>query len=169
MRSQAWIELLRRVPPQQHDSLVLVSNSGTEISLHSLLRMEADYVIVRGRLAGTTDTGRIFFIPYDQIDYLGFQKELAEAQVRALLGEPELPPAAAVEAPHANGAAVPSAAEPSPPSETLHATEDIANGSEPPKPGDKLAIPGKEVLLERLRARASLGGMSKVTMKPTPS
>src|SRR5262249_32336987 len=86
MQGQAWISLLRRIPPEQQDTLVLVTTVGIELSIKNILRLEDDYVAIRGRLAGTTDAGRVFFVPYDQINYVGFLNEMKEAQFHVLFG-----------------------------------------------------------------------------------
>src|SRR3954449_4863679 len=88
MHSAAWVALLRRIPAEQHDKLMLVTSIGQEITLYAFLDLTEDYMAIRGRLAGTTDAGRVFFIPYDQINYLGFQKEIKEAAFRAMFGLP---------------------------------------------------------------------------------
>src|SRR5438128_4617816 len=91
MQNSAWIVLLRRIPPDQHNSLAIVTSVGIEINIQNLVRIEDDHVVIRGRLAGTTDTGRAFFVPYNQINYLGIVREVKEPQLRALYGE--APPA----------------------------------------------------------------------------
>ena len=85
MQNRAWIKLLQRIPPDRHDGLVLMATTGVEISIQTILRQEEDYLVLRGRMAGTTDSGRVFFIPYDQITYLGIVRELKEAEVNAML------------------------------------------------------------------------------------
>src|SRR5262249_53533130 len=57
MQSRTWISLLNRIPQELQDFLVLVTSIGTEISIQSILRIEEEYIVLRGRLAGTTDTG----------------------------------------------------------------------------------------------------------------
>src|SRR5260370_13066150 len=89
MHSAAWTALLARIPPEQHDRLMLVTTIGQEITLYALLDLTEDYLAIRGRLAGSTDAGRVFFVPYDQINYLGFQKELKESTFRAMFRLPE--------------------------------------------------------------------------------
>ncbi len=156
MQASAWIGLLRRIPPEQHDSLVLMTSMGMEISLQVVIRTDEDFLVIRGRLAGTTDTGRVFFVPYDQINYLGYHKEVSEAKIRALFGE-EVPAEeqARTEAPSAatdsQGAKTNEAA---PETKPPPATE-APQIPEQPKSGVRILIPRKSGLLERLRARAS--------------
>ena len=159
MQSSVWINLFRRIPPDQHDTLAIVTSVGIEINIQDLLRIEEDHLVIRGRLAGTTDSGRVFFIPYSQINYLGFTKEVKVAQIMAIYGEPvpaemAVPKVEAASAiadaaeeevtPESDDAVpVPPPPEPPPPAEV-------------PKPG-QFKIPRKSGLLERLRARAQAG------------
>jgi hypothetical protein len=168
MQSSAWIALLRRIPQDQHDTLAIMTTVGIEINLQTILRVEEDYVVIRGRLAGTTDTGRVFFVPFSQINYLGFTKEVREAQIKALYGEA---PAAGLAEPKseavspapagvepAESQAAPAAA-PSPPSEP-------SSPLEPSRSPGSLKIPRKSGLLERLRARALAGPNPRPPTKP---
>jgi hypothetical protein len=88
MQSDNWIALLQKVPPAYHDSLMVVTSVGLEVSIQAIMRVEEQYLVVRGRVAGTTDTGRTFFIPFDQINFLCVQKPLKEAEIGAMFGEP---------------------------------------------------------------------------------
>src|SRR5262245_58990547 len=104
MHSAPWIALLRRIPPALHDSLAVMTTVGTEITIQAFVRVEEEYLVIRGRLAGTTDTGRVFFVPFDQINYLGFTREVKEPEILALYDEPEAgaslaPPPTPVDAP----------------------------------------------------------------------
>jgi hypothetical protein len=172
MQSFAWISLLRRIPPDQHDILALMTTVGIEINVKDLLRIEEDHLVLRGRLAGTTDTGRVFFIPYSQINYLGYQKEVKVAQIMAIYGDgPEgqsvqsSPPAAsesaALSAEPVEAEVSPEASlepDPAPPPDLDPPPQ------EPPKPATQFKIPRKSGLLERLRARAQAGTGNR---KPT--
>ena len=70
---------------------MLLTSIGTEIAIQGILRMEEEYLVLRGRVAGTTDSGRVFFVPYDQINFVAFQKPVKEREVYAMYGE-ESPP-----------------------------------------------------------------------------
>jgi hypothetical protein len=152
MQSDTWIALLHKVPSAYHDSLVLVTSVGLEVSLQTILRMEEQYLVVRGRMAGSNDTGRIFFIPYDQINFLGIQKVLKASEIRLMYGEPpgeaepdETPTAEASEA----APAEPDKPEPAQKAEPVPAVE------APPKPAPPPRM-SKSELLARIRSR-SLG------------
>jgi hypothetical protein len=137
--------MFRLIPPAQQDSLVLMTAAGIEIALQTVVRLEESYLVVRGRMAGTTDTGRLFFVPYDQITYVGVQKVLAEAEIQALLGEPGPPTVTAQTA----------AAEQKPPEPAAESAP--AAPADPSRPGSRPGAPSKEQLLERLRARSHTG------------
>jgi hypothetical protein len=167
MQSFAWISLLRRIPPDQHDILAIITTVGIEINVKDLLRIEEDHLVLRGRLAGTTDTGRVFFIPYSQINYLGYQKEVKVAQIMAIYGDG---PEGQSSVPSSSQAASESAAlsaepveaelapvEASPEPEPAPPPDPDPPPQEPPKPATQLKIPRKSGLLERLRARAQAG------------
>lgn len=98
MQGAAWTNILRLIPVDQHDKLVLITHNNTEIHLQGILHHDRDHMIVRGRLAASTDAGRVFFIPFDQVHYLAFRNPMKESDVLALLGldgTPVSPPPAA--------------------------------------------------------------------------
>ena len=63
MQNAAWMDLWRKVPPDKHNLLMVMTAVGSEIAIQNVLRIEQDFVVIRGRLAGSSDTGRVFFIP----------------------------------------------------------------------------------------------------------
>lgn len=81
MQSASWVKLFEQVPTNLHDSLVLLTTTGTEIMVQAILRLESDFVIFKGRMSGTQDGGRIMIIPYDQIHTVAFAKRLLESDV----------------------------------------------------------------------------------------
>lgn len=112
MHNTAWVKLLRHVPASEQSKLMLVTTSGIEIAIQNLLRIDPECVALRGRLAGSTDAGRVFFVPYAHIDYLGFQHALKESEFQELFANLDplgaaLPsvPIAAVPPPGADAAA----------------------------------------------------------------
>lgn len=166
MQNPAWVALLRRFPVELHDSLALVLNTGAEIVLQSIPRIEREFVVVRGRMAGSLDAARIVIVPFDQIVYLAINKRMTEAEAQTFLGKPQALPAVPEEAeepllqevaeedvvsevPAAPVAVVPPAVP----------AESAANGNGPAaKPGQV----SKSILLARLRARLSKDGAGKL-------
>jgi hypothetical protein len=158
MQSRTWVGLLNRIPPELHESLVFVTSIGTEISAQSVLRMEDEYIVIRGRLAGTTDGGRIFFIPFADINHVLVQKEMKETEIQALFEQAT--PSAPVVAPIRKGSVQAIA------DKTVAPNTDNVAGTETPVPGlaksgIRMPIPSKEAILQRLRARVRSPGGSK--------
>ncbi len=125
MPSDAWARLLRLVPAKDQDNLMLLTSNRTEFAVQAILRFDPDFLIIKGRLAGSQDQGRVFFIPYDQIDHIGFYRAFKDTEFNEMFADLDAP-AAAVEA-----------------AET--ATTD-ANGSKTPM---------KSAVLERFRSRSA--------------
>jgi hypothetical protein len=98
MPNVAWERLLRQIPVKEQDGLKLVTNTRTEIAVQSILRLDADFLIIKGRLAGSQDAGRVFFIPYAHIDHLGFYREVKDADFDEMFGALDAPPLAAAAA-----------------------------------------------------------------------
>ncbi len=171
MQSTAWIALLRLIPPEQQENIVLTTANNTDIAVQSVIRAERDFLVLRGRLTGTTEGGGFFFLPYDQIVYLGFQRPWKEAEVRAMFGEIEPAAAAGETSSPAEAAAAPPADEPdaAPAPHPAEAGKPAANGGSAPQtsrgssPKIRGGIPNKAALLEKLRSRRSEGS------NPAPS
>jgi hypothetical protein len=163
MQHATWIGLLHLIPRERHDALVVVTTIGIEITLQAIFRIEPEYVVVRGRLAGSLEAGRVFFLPYDQINFLGFHKEMTEAQIQALYGVPVAGAADGSETPAAPAEeAAPPAAVPLEPSPTP--SQLAAQQTPPPDPTRapiRSPLLGKTRLIERLRARGQPGAPAK--------
>jgi hypothetical protein len=142
MHDAAWVKLLRHIPASEHSNLLLVTTGGQEISIQCLLRIDPQYLALRGRLAGSTDAGRVFFVPYSHIDYFGFQQPLKEAEFHEMFGNLDsLPPAESQAEPPAPPSAPEPLIEPTPPAS--------ANPTPQRSPS---AI--KSMVLEKFRARS---------------
>src|SRR5262245_21823257 len=99
MHSSAWVAILRHIPSEQQNQFMLVTASGTEIAIQSFLRIENELVVIKGRLAGSQDSGRVFFIPYCQIDYFGYGHPVKDSDFNDLFGSLQLPDTVVEEAP----------------------------------------------------------------------
>ena len=84
MLAQTWLALFRHIPPEQQSAFTLVTVNGTEISVQSFLRLEKDFAIIKGRLAGSQDAGRVFFIPYASIDTFSYTNPVKDSEVAEL-------------------------------------------------------------------------------------
>lgn len=162
MQTGAWIALLHQIPKSLHDNLVFTTTAGIEIVVQAVHRIDADYVLVRGRQTGVlAEGGGFFFIPYDRILVLGFQKKVKETVIRSIYGEQAASeptreaPAEPAPAPSPEPTATAEAAVP----ETVPAATPVPAASpETPKPN----VANKAELLERLRARRGESGFTSV-------
>jgi hypothetical protein len=162
----SWIALLRRIPHNQQNTLAITTTTGIEVNVQDILRIEEDHLVIRGRQAGTTASGRVYFIPYQQLCFLCIQQELKEAQLRTLYDPSAGAALAEAEAqtPSTEPAALEAKADEAKP-DAAPPPPETKEPLEPPKPG-QLKIPRKSGLLERLRARAQAGAHLQ---QPPPS
>jgi hypothetical protein len=154
MRGSAWAALLRHIPAAQHDQLMLVTTAGVEIALYTLLRIDHEFVAVRGRLAGSQEAGRVFLIPYANIAYFGYQKEIKEADFEATFSSLVMPAPHGHAAPAAAPAPAPATPAAAPPAPAPDApAPDAAPAREPAMPAPRVGVPIKSAVLEKFRAR----------------
>ena len=155
MQGQSWIALLERIPVKYHDTLALTLVTGAEVIMQSVLRLEADYAIIRGRIAGSTDAGRVIVLPYDQVVNLAFTKRMLDPEVQSVFGAGGSTFAEAVEVsatPNDSTAEGDGEEQSSSPENNSVATAAEAPGKGPSAP------PSKSMLLARLRARLAEQG-----------
>lgn len=67
MHASGWIDLIRTIPDEIYPSLTVMMQNGAEINVQNIVRLEEQFIVCRGRTAGSTDGGLVFFMPYDQI------------------------------------------------------------------------------------------------------
>src|SRR5262245_29118151 len=84
MQNQNWIDLIRMIPEVDHNKLVLTTLSGVDLSIETIIRTEKTFLVFRGRVCGQTDDGRVFFLPYRQVDYLQINRTVAEGEINEL-------------------------------------------------------------------------------------
>jgi hypothetical protein len=164
MKASAWEALLRHIPSEMHQNLMLVTTSGTEVAIQTILRIDREFMAFKGRLAGSQEAGRLFFIPFTQIDYLGFQKTVKDTEYAQWFGGLIVPNATAESHPAhkatAAGAGVAEVSQRDP--------QAAANGSENPSTGSKTNNPViKSAVLERFRSRGKSNPALRQS-KPNP-
>lgn len=130
MLSTPWIALLKKLPPEHHNQLMLMTTARVEIAVQCILLLEGDCLVFKGRLSGSQDSGRLFYVPYDSIDCIGFYRFVSEDEFHAWYGD--APEAVEVEVP---------VEEPVKPS----------SGS-----GVRGTLPNRAALLERIRSRPTM-------------
>ena len=143
MQNQEWIEMFRVLPSEMHNQIVLVLQNGSEVSIDTFFRFEPSFLVARGRVAGTLDEARAFFVPYQQMLYYRIERIMRLEEMEKIFdGRTQFPPVAEVaEAP----AALPVVGTPGP----------VAPGVPPLDPGAT-----RNALLERIRA-------ARATQAPT--
>ena len=82
MTNSDWIELFHLIPPEQHNTLMLVTQSGANLGIELVIRTEPSYLVFRGRVCGNTDEGRVFFLPFSHIDYVNINRVVKEQEIR---------------------------------------------------------------------------------------
>jgi hypothetical protein len=166
MQGPSWIAVFERIPAKLHNTLAITVSGGAEIILQSIVRLDSDYAILRGRMSGSTDAARLLVVPFDQIVNLAFTKQMLEHEVEALFGKAMVAPAgeAAVPSPGTEPATVAAAeaAEEEAPSQGV-AQPLRTSLPQPTAPGAAAAAkaappPSKSILLARLRARLAEKG-----------
>jgi hypothetical protein len=138
---------------------MLVTKGGTEIALQNILHLDDELLAIKGRLAGSQDMGRLYFVALDNIDYFGFNRMVKDEEYAAMFGNMELPPMPVAVTPAAYAVA------PAPPPEQPPAQEEDLIPSEPPaadpprtpSPTASLrpVLPIKSAVLERFRSRGA--------------
>ena len=142
MLNASWATLLRQIPADQHDTLMVRTVNGTEIAVQTMLRIDYEFVIFKGRLAGSQDTGRLFILPFNNIEYFNINRDVKDEEYNTLFA------ALAIPEPDARPAAP---ATPGAPTAKLT----VMDGG-PPSPLSKSHRGGKPVqssVLERFRTR----------------
>ena len=149
MQGADWIEVLRRIPANLHDQLALGLVTGAEIVMQQLIRMDNEFLIIRGRMSGSTAEGRVMLVPYSHLTLVAFNKYLNEGDVQDLFGGSA--PAQIVAPAPVNGvlaslAPAATLAPQLPPAQATLPPPEPANGTRP-------KAPSKSILLARLRER----------------
>jgi len=86
MQAQHWGDLFRRVPLEAQNALLLGLSNGSEVAVQDLLRIDENYLLLRGRIGGTTDTGRLFCLPYQQLTFCCVTRQLPQELLVHIFG-----------------------------------------------------------------------------------
>src|SRR5687768_10997312 len=85
--NEAWISLIHRIPGNLHETVVLGMRTGIELVMQKLLRLEPDFILMRGRVSGTQDNARILMVPYCELSYVALTRALKDPEVEAIFGK----------------------------------------------------------------------------------
>jgi hypothetical protein len=149
MRREDCVDLFKRIPESYHAQVNLILRGQGMITVDTVVRFEPAYLVLRGREQGSTDEGRAFFVPYDEIAYLRIERVVKVGELKKMFGEQGYVDAedALGQHPADDRAAAPPSPLDAPP-----------RPSAPLPPQDPAAI-AKQNLLDRIRAaRANVAG-----------
>jgi hypothetical protein len=158
MHTSAWIALIRQFPQSVHNNLTFITRIGREVSVQNIFRIEPDYIVVRGRLSGTTDEGRVFILPFDEMHALGFQKPMKEHEFEAVFNGLDPKQAVDPKAAETEQAAAASPEPQEPPPKAAQPTPVPVSAPAEVKPAKP---PSKVLLLQRVRARLAAASQAK--------
>jgi hypothetical protein len=149
MQGTSWINFFRRIPENVQDTLALTVTTGGEIIVQRLVKLDPEFVVLRGRMAGSLDPGRLVVLPYGQLVTVAFTRRMSDADAEAIFGAatPGAAPIALSPAGEGSGDV---------PGE-LAAEDADADGEEANGSAAKPAMPSKSILLAKLRARLAEG------------
>lgn len=63
-----WRKLFDSIRPVDQNVLVIALTSGLEIAVQQLGKVEDECILIRGRVGGQAETGRVFLVPFDKIN-----------------------------------------------------------------------------------------------------
>lgn len=149
MRKEDCVEMFQRIPEEMHPQVNLALRNGFVLSVETVARFEPAYLVCRGREGGTSDDGRAFFVPYEEITFIRLERVVRIGELKRMYGEAGFLDAED----RLSGEAV--VAEPAKPTPA-------GTRPPPPTPGPLTADPAsiaKQNLLDRIRAaRANVAG-----------
>lgn len=87
MRRDEIVEMFKRIPEEMHQYVNLVMRNHAVLAVDVVARFEPKFLLMRGREGGTTDEGRAFFVPYDEIAYLRVEQVLKLGDLKKMYGE----------------------------------------------------------------------------------
>ena len=87
MRREECVELFKRIPDPYHPQINLILRNQAVLSVDMVARFEPAYLAFRGREGGTTDEGRAFFVPYEEIAYFRLERVVRLGELKQMFGE----------------------------------------------------------------------------------
>ena len=162
MDDLAWVAILRHIPADKLSGFTIILEGNIEITLQSLLRLEVEFAVFKGRLSGSQDAGRVFFVPYCRIVNLGTLHPIKDEDYEAIFQTLTIPSSVAVIA--APVPAPPPVPAPEPVAANGHHTPNGHNGASQNDSGVRASI--RSEVLDRFRARPN--GPSSSANLPNP-
>ena len=163
MDNLAWVAILRHIPADKLNGFTIILEGNIEITLQSLVRLDDEFAVVKGRLSGSQDAGRVFFFPYNRIINLGTLNPIKDEEYEAIFQTLTIPTSPPVVA-GSPLLALPPMSAPEPVAANGHHTPNGSNGTPPNDSGLRASI--RSEVLERFRSRPN--GPSSSANLPNP-
>jgi hypothetical protein len=87
MRKEDCVEMFKRIPEAMHPLVNLVLKNQAVVSVETVARFEPTYLVLRGREGGTSDDGRAFFVPYEEVCYIRVERVVRIGELKQMYGE----------------------------------------------------------------------------------
>lgn len=87
MRREDCVELFEKIPEHYHAQVNLILRGQGMITVDCVVRFEEHYMVLRGREQGSTDEGRAFFVPYEELAYFRVERVLKLSELKRMYGE----------------------------------------------------------------------------------
>lgn len=87
MRKEDCVEMFKRIPEEMLGQVNLILANRFVLSVDAVARFEDTYIVFRGREGGTTDEGRGFFVPYEEVSYIRLEREVRLGEIKRMFGE----------------------------------------------------------------------------------
>ena len=87
MRKEDCVDMFKRIPEEMHPQVNLVFHNAFVVSVEVVVRFETNYLVCRGREGGTSDEGRAFFVPYEEVSYIRIEREVRVGELKKMYGE----------------------------------------------------------------------------------
>ena len=87
MQRDTVYDIVSKIPKVDISKTVLTLRFNASITLDLVVRYEADYLVVRGREAGTNDDARAFFVPYEEILFMKLDRTVRLSDLQKMYGE----------------------------------------------------------------------------------
>ena len=91
MDNLAWVAILQTIPADKLSQFTIVISGNIEITLQSVLRFDREFAVLKGRLSGSQDAGRVFFVPYCHMINLGTLYPIKDEEYEAIFGNLVIP------------------------------------------------------------------------------
>jgi len=87
MQRDAVYDLITKISKEDISKTVLTLRFNSAVTIDAVVRFEGEYMVVRGREAGTNDDGRGFFIPYEDILFIKLDRTMRLSDFQRMYGE----------------------------------------------------------------------------------